>query len=104
MLPKKQQHFTEPASKVVKAKYPDESCKGRISAQITTKLRGKKWWWEGTNLYIKYYKDSDFKELKIILLFISHDIRVDYPKISKRVAKIMFTHEEINKLYSQIKV
>lgn len=103
MLPLKQRHFTDPAGKVIKAKYPDDSIKVRISKQITTKLKGKKWWWEGASLYIKYSKDTDFKEVKILLLLISHDIRVAYPKVSRRVQKEMFTPKELTKVCSKIK-
>lgn len=96
-------HFVDKAGKVIRAHYPEENenYKTRISKQLLTKLKNNKWWWEGKNLYIKYTFDHEFKPIKILLLLISHDIRVHYPKVNRRVAKFMFTLEEINKLKSK---
>jgi hypothetical protein len=98
MIPKAQQHFKYPHSPVIRASYVDDSYIVRVSTHLSKKFKSNQWWWEGKNLYIRFKSPEEYQEIKRILLFLSHDIRIPYPVIKKRVAKVMFTKDELNKL------
>ena len=74
--------------RVLKATYPNEEDKTIISIHVNRKLKYRRWWWEKNNLFISFYKEEDYSNIKITLLCISHDLRLGYPNIRRELKNL----------------